>query len=94
MKSNNVIIFPNSTAHISVEDVKEQARINKEKAIEEVVDNVMIGLLSSLNTFSVEINDPKDVGLICESIKSAIYRSQKMDHALQNVADNTIRILD
>lgn len=97
MKSNNVIMFPGSITikeELTVDKVKDQVTRNKIEAIETITDNVVVGLIQSLETFSVELKNDHDIGLICESIKSAIYREKGLEHPLQKAAESTIRIVD
>lgn len=96
MKSNNIILFPSATydGNLTVDKVIDQVTRNKMDAIDAVTDNVVAGLLQSLETFTIELNNDHDIGLICESVKSAIYREKGLEHPLQKAAESTIRIVD
>lgn len=97
MKANNVILFPIPDAlngELTVDKVIDQVTKNKIEAIETITDNVVSGLIQSLETFTVELTNDYDIGLICESVKSAIFRVKGIEHPLQKAAESTIRLID
>jgi hypothetical protein len=50
--------------------------------------------MQSLETFTIELKNDYDIGLICESVKSAIFREKGLEHPLQKAAESTIRLID
>lgn len=79
--SNNIIVFPS----------------RKQKSDEEIImitEEVMSDLLVSLDHMNVSLDEVRDVGLIAETIVSAIKRSKNIHHPLQEFADQFIKIVD
>ena len=97
MRANNVILFPAPDAlhgELTVDKVIDQVTKNKIDAIDTITDNVVSGLMQSLETFTIELKNNYDIGLICESVKSAIFREKGLEHPLQKAAESTIRLID
>lgn len=78
--SNNVIQFP----------VNEKI----DNDIFSVVEVAMTDLLVHLDSLGVVLYEKKDVGLMAESIVSAIKRSKGISHPLQEFADKFILTVD
>lgn len=95
MKANNVVAFPTSKlTNFTVEEIKSLNEKHRLEAIETIVDMVVPGIIEALNLYSVEIVSDNDIGMLCETLKSSICRSYGLDHPLQKVADELIRIVD
>lgn len=81
MTSNNIILFP-----LSKKDPDDE--------IIAITEDVMSDLLVSLSDYGVDLYEVRDVGLVAETIVSAIKRTKGIDHPLQEFADEYIRIVD
>jgi len=92
----NVIMFPKEKLDSppqSLDDMLEKLEDNQREAVEEALDQVIPGLISSLAKYNLYISDEKDLGMIVEAVKSGIYRSMNINHNLQEITDQLIRIV-
>jgi len=92
----NVIMFPKDRLDSppqSIEDVMSKLEDNQREAVEEALDMVIPGLIASLAKFNLYISDEKDLGMVVEAVKSGIFRTLKIEHNLQEVTDQLIKIV-
>jgi hypothetical protein len=67
---------------------------DEEERLEAVVDEIMSNILESAMYYNFEIKNSHDLGLICETIRSGMHRQLGKKHALQDLADNIIQVVD
>ena len=92
----NVIMFPKEKLDSppqSLDDMLEKIEDNQREAVEEALDQVIPGLIASLAKYNLYISDEKDLGMVVEAVKSGIYTTMKIDHNLQEITDQLIRIV-
>lgn len=81
MTSNNIIVFPSR-------------KKDPDEEIIAITEEVVSDLLVALNDYGVDVYEVRDVGLIAETIVSAIKRSRGIEHPLQEFADEFIQVVD
>lgn len=92
----NVILFPKEKLDSppqSLDDILEKLEDNQREAVEEALDQVIPCLIASLANYNLYVSDEKDLGMIVEAVKSGIYRTIKINHKLQEITDQLIRIV-
>jgi hypothetical protein len=94
---SNVIQFPlkNRTnfTQDDLEEMREQALLNKIEFVEFVTDELMEELFFKVGMLGFNFEDQdfgKDVGLVIESLRSLILKSMGISHALQQAAEQLI----
>ena len=59
-----------------------------------IVEEVVAEMLAQLHHYDIKFYEPRDVGLIAESLVSAIKRTKGVYHPLQELADSFIHVVD
>lgn len=59
-----------------------------------VVEEVVAEMLAQLHHLGYKFYEPRDIGLIAESLVSSIKRTQQKYHPLQELADSFIHVVD
>ena len=74
--------------------VKRKSHIEPEELdrLEAVVDDIMSDMIEKATYYEFAMPNVHDLGLICESIRSAMFRTLGRKHALQDLADNIIQV--
>lgn len=94
--NNKVLFFPKEkieSAPQSLEEVILKIDENQREAVEAALDQVVPDLLNHLGSFNLYIDDERDVGMLLEAIKSGVLRSMNIEHRLQSVTDQLIKIV-
>jgi 4-hydroxyphenylpyruvate dioxygenase-like putative hemolysin len=76
-----------------LEEMREQALLNKIEFVEFVTDELMEELFFKVGMLGFNFEDQdfgKDVGLVIESLRSLILKSMGISHALQQAAEQLI----
>jgi hypothetical protein len=97
--TEKVIEFPK---HKVVRDIPlEQQQARQEKAdkkfADAIVDDVTGMIITELDNFLIEVEDKqfsKDLILVVDSLKAAVYRSFGLDHALHDFIDKNITLIN
>lgn len=97
--SDKVIEFPK---HKVVRDVpeeiyKERQAKADQKMADAIVDEVAGLMITELDNYFIEVTDKqfaKDIILVVDSLKAAVYRSFGIDHHLHDFIDNNVKLIE
>tara|TARA_S200002703_G_scaffold104466_1_gene90634 strand:+ start:106 stop:468 length:363 start_codon:yes stop_codon:yes gene_type:complete len=94
----NVVKFPsNYKPEETLSDVQEKIDMAKEKYVNGLVDHHCSQLLANISLSGIEIETDafmKDFAFTVETIRSAMYRSMRLSHPLQEQIDEAIELVD
>lgn len=97
--TDKVIEFPK---HKVVRDVpeeiyKERQAKADQKMADAIVDEVAGLMITELDNYFIEVTDKqfaKDIILVVDSLKAAVYRSFGIDHHLHDFIDNNVKLIE
>jgi hypothetical protein len=80
-ESSNIIPFPSR-------------KKEEDEQFVAIVEDVVAEMLAQLDEYGYKFYEPKDIGLIAESLVSAMKRTKNTYHPLQELSDSFIHIVD
>lgn len=94
--SNNVVSFPKAIwqAPANKEEADKRLEEFKDAMLELFLDEFVPFVLARMNIYGVLVENPHDIALISQSIKSAVMRSQNRIHPLQQFAEESFTFVD
>lgn len=97
--TEKVIEFPKNKVVRDVPEEHLRARQAKadQKLADTIVDEVAGLMITELDNCFVEVTDKqfaKDIILVVDALKAAVYRSFGIDHHLHNFIDDNIKLID
>ena len=93
----NIIKFPSDYKPETLSDVQEKIDMAKEKYVNALVDHHCSQLLANISLSGIEIETDdfmKDFAFTIETVRSAMYRSMRLSHPLQDQIDEAIELVD
>lgn len=93
----NIIKFPKKHKHIPSilrEEMEDEMTKNKMDAAEFLSDNITSDILAGLYNYDICIDNPQDIGMLTETLRSTILRSFNVIHPMQKIADDIISVTD
>ena len=93
----NVIKFPSDYEPETLSSVQEKIDMAKEKYVNALVDHHCSQLLANISLSGIEIETDdfmKDFAFTIETVRSAMYRSMRLSHPLQEQIDEAIELVD
>ena len=93
-----VIEFPKHKVIREVpEQLQERDRRANQKYADTITDDLTSMLITELDNFMVDVQDKKftrDLVLVVDALKAAIYRSLGLDHHLHDFIDKNVKLID
>ena len=99
MSSNNLIIFPSNYTDAPgfTAPTEEIARLAKENYINQMINHYGEYVATQLSMHGVDIDSSdfeKHYALSIECMRSAVYKSFKISHPLQDAMEDMIRVIE
>jgi hypothetical protein len=99
MSSNNLIFFPSnlSTEPRFIAPTEEIARLAKENYINQMINHYAEYVATQLSMHGVDIDSSdfeRHYALSIECMRSAVYKSFKLSHPLQDPMEDMIRVIE
>ena len=97
--TDKVIEFPKSKVVRDVPDeqLKERSLRQAEKLADTIVDEIMGIVIAELDNFLIDVKDKKstkDLVLVIDALRAAVYRSLGLDHHLHPFIDKNVKLID
>lgn len=97
--TDKVIEFPKSKVVREIPDEvhKERQAKAEMKQADAIVDEIAGIMLTELDNYCVEIHDKqfaKDIILVVDALKAAVYRSYGIDHHLHPFIDDNVKLIE
>ena len=97
--TDKVIEFPKHKVvrDIPLEQMKARQAKADQKFADAIVDDLTGIIITELDNFQIEVKDKqfsKDLILVVDSLKAAVYRSFGLDHALHDFIDKNITLIN
>jgi len=97
--TDKVIEFPKSKVVRDVPDeqLKERSLRQAEKLADTIVDEIMGIVIAELDNFLIDVEDKKstkDLVLVIDALRAAVYRSLGLDHHLHAFIDKNVKLID
>ena len=93
-----VIEFPKHKVIREVpEQLQERDRRANQKYADTITDDLTSMLITELDNFMVDVQDKKftrDLVLVVDALKAAIYRSLGLEHHLHDFIDKNVKLID
>lgn len=98
-KETKVIEFPKNKVvrDVPEEIYKERQAKADQKMADAIVDEVAGLMITELDNYFIEVTDKqfaKDIILVVDSLKAAVYRSFGIDHHLHDFIDNNVKLIE
>lgn len=97
--TDKVIEFPKNKVVRDVPDeqLKERSLRQAEKLADTIVDEIMGIVIAELDNFLIDVEDKKstkDLVLVIDALRAAVYRSLGLDHHLHAFIDKNVKLID
>lgn len=98
-KDSKVVEFPKSKVvrDVTEEQLKERTLRQNEKLADTIVDEITGMMIAELDNFLIDVQDKvfaKDLVLVIDSLKAAVYRHLGLKHHLHDFIDKNVKLID
>ena len=98
-KDPNIVEFPKNKVvrDVTEEQLKERTLRHNEKLADTIVEEITGMMIAELDNFLIDVQDKKlskDLVLVVDSLKAAVYRHLGLEHHLHDFIDKNVKLID